>query len=267
MSRIAYFDCFSGCSGDMLLGALLDAGLDMAILEKSLCGLNISGYHLAARKVQRSSIMATKFDVIMDGDTHQPHRSLSYILHLIEESQLSDRVKRQSSEIFRRIGQVEAEIHGVPVEEIHFHEIGAVDSIIDIVGTVLSLEALRIERCYASPLPAGSGEVSTAHGRLPAPAPATLQILAEANAPLIGGNEPGHPKGELITPTGAALVTSLATFGQPAMNVHKVGYGAGSKDFLGWPNVVRIWLGEQSTPEPEEEPRLFAVPAGSQMSR
>ena len=246
MTKIAYFDCFSGCSGDMMLGALLDAGLDLSSLKNGLEGLKIEGYHLTAEKVQRSSITATKFNVVIDDDTHQPHRSLTHITHLIEDSQLSDRVKKQSCDIFRLIGKVEANIHGVPLEDVHFHEIGAVDSIIDIVGTVFALEALQIERCYSSPLPAGSGSVSTAHGRLPVPAPATLQLLAEANTPITSAAEPSRPRGELLTPTGAALVTSLATFGQPQMNVIGVGYGAGSKDFKGWPNIVRIWIGEQT---------------------
>lgn len=248
MSNIAYFDCFSGCSGDMILGALLDAGLDLDELKKGLEGLNIKGYRLDAKKVQRSAITATKFDVIIDDNIEQHHRSLSHIIRLIEESRLSDQVKERSSEIFRRLGRVEADVHGVPVEDVHFHEVGAVDSIIDVVGTVMGLEILGIDRCYSSSLPTGYGSVLTTHGTLPVPAPATLQLLAEANAPITSEIEPNHPKGELVTPTGAALVTSLATFGRPQMNTIKVGYGAGSKDFHDWPNVIRIWLGEQPLP-------------------
>jgi uncharacterized protein (TIGR00299 family) protein len=195
--------------------------------------------------------------VVIDEDTHQDHRSLTHIINLIENSQLSDGVKKQSSRIFGRIGEVEANIHGVPVEEVRFHEIGGVDSIIDIVGTVFALETLQIERCYSSPLPAGSGSVKTAHGGLPVPAPATLQLLAEVGAPLTSGLESSRPQGELVTPTGAALVTSLATFGQPQMNITRIGYGAGSKDFEGWPNVVRIWLGEQSAADYGDELRLL----------
>ena len=255
MTRIAYFDCFSGCSGDMVLGALLDAGLDLSVLRSGLAGLNIGGYELTAEKVKRSSLTATKFNVIVSDRTHQDHRSLTDILRLIESSPLSDRVKKQGSDIFRRIGAVEAGIHGVPVEEVHFHEIGAVDSIVDIVGTALALEALQIERCYSSPLPVGSGSVTTAHGSLPVPAPATLKLIADARAPITSASS--QPAGELVTPTGAALVTSLASFGQPEMEVTGVGYGAGSKDFEGWPNVLRIWLGEQSAAEQEGELRLL----------
>jgi uncharacterized protein (TIGR00299 family) protein len=257
MTKIAYFDCFSGCSGDMMLGALLDAGLDMEALKKGLAGLGIKGYSLNSKKVQRSSIAATKFDVVIDENLPRQDRSLKDILNMIQSSQLSDRVKKSSSDIFRRLGKIEAGIHGVSMEEVHFHEVGAVDSIIDIIGTVLGLEMLGVDRCYASPLPAGSGSVATEHGRLPVPAPATLQILAEAGAPLSSGNEPGRPPGELVTPTGAVLLTALAIFSQPEMNVLKTGYGAGSKDFPNWPNVLRIWLGEQETPETGDELRLL----------
>ncbi len=246
MTKIAYFDCFSGASGDMILGALLDAGLDLKALEDGLAGLGFSGFRLTATKVMRSSISATKFDVVIDKEHHHHHRSLSHILHHIGDSSLPGPVKEKASDIFRRLGAVEAGIHNVPVEDVHFHEVGAVDSIVDIVGTVLGLHVLGIERCYASPLPAGSGSVQTEHGRLPAPAPATLQILAEAGAPLRPGDEPGRPQAELVTPTGAALITSLATFGQPGMSVTGAGYGAGGRDFPGWPNVLRVWLGEQA---------------------
>ncbi len=242
--KIAYFDCFSGCAGDMLLGALIDAGLDIATVREGLGGLGFSGYEISAGKVIRSSITATKFDVVTSKEIHHHHRSLSHILEHIEKSGLSGRVVRQSSEVFRRLGRVEAAIHGMPVEDVHFHEIGAVDSIVDIVGTVIGLEALGIEQVYVSSLPSGSGSVGTEHGRLPVPAPATLQLLAEADAPLRPADEPGRPPGELVTPTGAALLTVLGKFGQPPMSVTGAGYGAGTKDFPGWPNVVRVWIGE-----------------------
>jgi len=182
---------------------------------------------------------------------------LTHILNLIENSQLPNSVKEQSSNIFHRLGRVEAAIHGVPVDEVHFHEIGAVDSIIDIVGTVFGLESLKIKSCYASSITVGSGSVATAHGRLSVPAPATLQLLTEVSAPINTNLGSNQPKGELITPTGAALVTSLATFGRPQMNIKKVGYGAGSKDFEGWPNVFRIWIGEQLSSGQDEQLKLL----------
>jgi uncharacterized protein (TIGR00299 family) protein len=280
MSRTAYFDCFSGCSGDMLIGALLDAGLDLEVLKKGLGSLDFHGYRLASSKVVRSSITATKFDVIIDEEEHahdhhsehghdhhhehshehehnhapehsheaapRAHRGLTEILKIIDSGTLSENVKTKSSAIFRKLGAVEAGIHGVPLEEAHFHELGAIDTIVDIVGTVLALETLKIEKVYASPMAAGSGTVKTAHGILPVPAPATLQILADAGAPIAAAPFSDTPPGELLTPTGAVLITSLAAgYSRPDLKVSKVGYGAGSKQFPGWPNVVRVWIGEE----------------------
>jgi hypothetical protein len=253
MAKVAYFDCFSGASGDMIIGSLLDAGLDFEVLKKGLAGLDFHGYELTAEKVLRSSITATKFNVVLVEEEHEHsheslhhHRGLSEILNIINTGDIPDNVKLKSSEIFRKLGQVEAGIHGVPLEEVHFHELGAVDTIIDIVGTVFALETLKIERVYSSPLAVGSGTVKTAHGILPVPAPATLQILANAGAPIINAPPSENPPGELLTPTGAVLITYLASgFRQPKLKLEKVGYGAGNKQFSTWPNVVRIWIGEE----------------------
>jgi len=253
MAKVAYFDCFSGASGDMIIGSLLDAGLDFEVLKKGLAGLDFHGYELTAEKVLRSSITATKFNVVLVEEEHEPsheslhhHRGLSEILNIINTGNIPDNVKLKSSEIFRKLGQVESGIHGVPLEEVHFHELGAVDTIIDIVGTVFALETLKIERVYSSPLAVGSGTVKTAHGILPVPAPATLQILANAGAPIINAPPSENPPGELLTPTGAVLITYLASgFRQPKLKLEKVGYGAGNKQFSTWPNVVRIWIGEE----------------------
>jgi hypothetical protein len=222
-------------------------------LKKGLAGLDFHGYELTAEKVLRSSITATKFNVVLVEEEHEPsheslhhHRGLSEILNIINTGNIPDNVKLKSSEIFRKLGQVEAGIHGVPLEEVHFHELGAVDTIIDIVGTVFALETLKIERVYSSPLAVGSGTVKTAHGILPVPAPATLQILANAGAPIINAPPSENPPGELLTPTGAVLITYLASgFRQPKLKLEKVGYGAGNKQFSTWPNVVRIWIGEE----------------------
>jgi pyridinium-3,5-bisthiocarboxylic acid mononucleotide nickel chelatase len=245
MPKIAYFDCFSGCSGDMLLGALVDAGLSLEALAEGLQSLGVEGYKLSSRKVKRSAVTATKFDVIMDEQVHQHARSLNDILGLIDASRLSDRVKQVSGSVFRRLGEAEAKIHGVPLDQVHFHEIGAVDSIVDIVGSVLALEIMQIEKCYASALPSGSGTVTTSHGILPVPAPATLELLSMAKAPVVDFPGPGQFQGELVTPTGAVLMTSLCTFKRPAMVLERCGYGAGNKDFSGWPNVLRVWLGQE----------------------
>ena len=251
MAKVAYFDCFSGASGDMILGALLDAGFPLDVLKTGLSSLDFHGYQLAAEKVTRTSITATKFNVIVDPNVHQHQRSLTEILKIIDASRLPDKVKKTSSAVFQRLGEVEAGIHGTSIDEVHFHEIGSVDSIVDIVGTALAFDWLGVEEFYSSPLPLGSGNVKTAHGILPVPAPATLQLMTLANAP-IEPPKPGMPTGELVTPTGAALITMLAKFGVPQMTLTKTGYGAGSKTFENWPNVVRILLGEKKT-EPSEE--------------
>jgi uncharacterized protein (TIGR00299 family) protein len=256
MAKIAYFDCFSGASGDMIIGSLLDAGLDLEVLRKGLAGLDFHGYKLTAEKVVRSGITATKFDVVMDEEEHEHHhetphhhhRGLTEILNIINNGQIPDSVKIKSSEIFRKLGTVEAGIHGVPLEEVHFHELGAIDTIVDIVGTVLALETLKIEKVYSSPLAVGNGTVKTAHGVLPVPAPATLQILADAGVPIVNAPPSENPPGELLTPTGAVLITSFAKgYQQPNIKVEKTGYGAGNKQFLTWPNVVRVWIGEETT--------------------
>ena len=244
MTKVAYFDCFSGCSGDMMLGALLDAGLDLDTLEKGLDSLDIGKYQLTMEKVTRASITATKFNVETDTREHH-HRPLKDILSIIKSSRLSKSVRQKSSAIFRKLGEAEAKVHGVDINEVEFHELGAVDTIIDIVGTVFALEQLNIERVFASPLPVGSGSVTTAHGILPVPAPATLHLLTDSKAPLVSlSDTTGAPVGELVTPTGAALLTSLANFCRPDLSVDQVGYGAGSKDFKNWPNIIRVWIGE-----------------------
>jgi len=245
MARAAYFDCFSGCSGDMVLGALIDAGLSLELLERGLSSLGVPGYRLAAEKVKRSAIVATKFTVTMNEREAQPWRSLADIIMLITGSELSDKAKDTAIAIFQRLGEAESGVHGVPLEEVGFHEIGAVDSIIDIVGVAFGLDALRIERFYSSPLPLGSGSVSTAHGILPLPAPATLRLVAMSHAPIVHLAGQSQPQGELVTPTGAAIVTTLANFNRPGMTLEGVGYGAGTRDLEAWPNVMRIWLGEE----------------------
>lgn len=254
MTRAVYFDCFSGCAGDMIIGSLLDAGLDFDTLKQKLDGLRLPGYHITSEKVKRSSINATKFNVITEADHHhehghsrgENHRGLTEILQIIEAAEIPDSVKKKSTEIFNKLGAVEAGIHGVSLEEVHFHELGAIDTIVDIVGTLLALELLGVERVYSSPLAAGSGTVKTAHGVLPVPAPATLQILTDAGAPLADAPPSDTPPGELLTPTGAVLITSLVSgYRRPEMETVKIGYGAGTKQFSGWPNVVRVWLGEE----------------------
>jgi len=237
MNKIAYFDCFSGASGDMLLATLLDVGLSLDDLKADLAQLDLADYELTAELAMQKGISGTQFDVI-DGGQERPARNLHLIEKIISESGLNDRAKARSLAVFVRLAEAEAEIHGTTIDHIHFHEIGAVDSLVDIVGFVCALDRLGIEQVYASPLSLGNGVIHTEHGRLPVPAPATLKILASVNAPVV----PTTAQTELVTPTGAVLLAHFAAFSRPAMRIEAVGYGLGRKQ-LDWANALRVWLG------------------------
>ncbi len=244
MTRIGYLDCFSGISGDMLLGALFDAGLSATALTAELSKLGAAGWTIRAEAVTRAGLAATKAHVDL-AEAPQPHRRLPDILAMIDAAALHAEDARRASDVFRRLAEAEAKVHRTTPEEIDFHEVGALDAIVDVVGGIVGLRLLGIERLYCSPLPAGGGTARSAHGVLPVPAPATLELLALANAPLAA--TPDRPM-ELVTPTGAALVTTLATFERPAMHVSATGYGAGGRDPEEWPNVLRLWIGEAIEP-------------------
>ncbi|HLN02505.1 MAG TPA: nickel pincer cofactor biosynthesis protein LarC [Bryobacteraceae bacterium] len=237
--RICYLDAFSGISGDMLVGALADAGADSAAITDGLCSLH-SGASVSFEKVKRCGIAASKFHVHVD--EQQKHRHLSGILKMIEAATLSDRVKQNASAVFQRLGEAEAAVHQIPIEKVHFHEVGAVDSIADIVGACLGFELLGADAIYSSPLNLGSGTVKADHGVMPVPAPATAALVA---------GKPVYARGpavELTTPTGAAVAVTLARdFGvMPPMKIAAVGYGAGGHDFAEQANVLRIFVGEAS---------------------
>jgi hypothetical protein len=235
--RICYLDAFSGISGDMLVGSLADAGADPAAIIDALSSLQM-GAVFRFEKTVRRAIGATKFHVT-GGETHK-HRHLPHILNMIEQGDLPDRVKRDASAVFTRLGQAEAGVHQVPVEKVHFHEVGAVDSIADIVGACLGFHLLGVEEIRCSAVNTGSGTVATEHGVMPVPAPATAALLAGKPVYARG------PQAELTTPTGAALAVTLAgSFGaMPAMTLAAVGYGAGTKDFTEHANVLRVMVGE-----------------------
>jgi pyridinium-3,5-bisthiocarboxylic acid mononucleotide nickel chelatase len=261
--RIAYLDCFSGISGDMFLGALLDAGVPFELLQKTVADLNI-GAALELSRVDRAGIVAMKLDVVVNGEKDQPreefwadrhargephhsndthvsgHRHLSEILRIIESSKISEGAKHTASEIFRALGVAEAKIHNFGIEDVHFHEVGAADAIVDIVCAAVGVETLGVEQFIASPLNVGGGTVTCGHGVLPVPAPATLELLQ--GAPIYSG----EIQKELVTPTGAAIVRVLvSSFGpRPMMRTEKIGYGAGTRDFPAQANVLRLSIGE-----------------------
>jgi len=236
--KAAYFDCFSGISGDMTLGALVDAGCPLDHLRAKLQGLQVPGWEISAGKVWKNGLAATHVRVNTE-DSHT-HRSLSTILGIIDKSALDSEVKVRAADIFTKLGEAEASVHDVPLEKIHFHEVGAVDAIVDIVGAAIGFAALGIESFACSALNVGGGTAKMAHGVLPVPAPATARLL-------IG--KPTYSNGlqkELVSPTGAAIVATLCGhFGpQPAMKVSAIGYGAGTTDLDTQPNVLRIMIGE-----------------------
>ncbi len=274
MSRILYLDCFSGASGDMIVGALIDAGVSFSEVETVVKSLDLDGVRVSCDRVDRSGIGAAKFRVIdsvaigndptgsdvshdhvhnhdhdhshdhshsHDHDhSHHQHRGLSEITEIVKRSELSSESQLRAVSLFRRLAEIEAGIHQMPIEEVHLHEVGAVDSIVDIVGAVRAFELLDVDQVIASPMNVGSGTVRCAHGELPVPAPATAKLLVDA---------PIYSKGpavELVTPTGALLVTDYADgYGVvPPMRITEIGYGAGDRDFKGRPNVIRAFVGE-----------------------
>jgi pyridinium-3,5-bisthiocarboxylic acid mononucleotide nickel chelatase len=236
--KVAYFDCFSGISGDMTLGALVDAGCSIDVLRTGLEGLSLPGWQLTSEKVWKNGMAAT-YVKVKAADT-QTHRSLTTILEILEKSDVAPQAKKRASDIFRRLGEAEATVHDVPLEKIHFHEVGAIDAIVDIVGACIGFEELGFESFSCSPLNVGGGTAKMAHGVLPVPAPATARLLM---------GKPTYSNGvqkELVTPTGAAIVSTLCqNFGpQPAMKISAIGYGAGTIDLESQPNVLRIMAGE-----------------------
>lgn len=237
--KVAYFDSFSGASGGMLLGALLDAGLPLEALLADLDRLALGPYRVAAHRVTIHGLTGTRVDVQVSAESH-PARNLPVVEAIIQGSALAQRPKERSLAVFRRIARVEAAVHGTDVDRVHFHELGAVDGLVDIVGFVCALERLEVEEVYCSILPVGGGMVRTKHGLLPVPTPTTLALLAEVQAPAV----PGPAMAELVTTTGAALLSEFARFERPSMAIQAVGCGFGIKD-SGYANALRVWLGER----------------------
>lgn len=249
---IAYFDCFSGISGDMVLGALVDLGLEIEGLETALSSLDLEEFRIESREVTSYGLRGTKVDVSVPETVLV--RTFNNIRDIIENSDLSVQVKSVSLEIFMRIAQAESVVHNKPVDQVHFHEVGAVDSIVDIVGTAYGLNALGITEVFSSPLPLGHGMVKTLHGSIPVPAPAVVEILGDV--PTYGRGIPT----EIVTPTGAAIVRTVAgSFGtMPPMKLGKTGYGAGDKD-IGVANLLRVITGEALEPSSEQEQMAYVI--------
>jgi len=236
--KIAYLDCMSGVSGDMLLGALVDAGADLAAIQVGIDSLGLPSCRLDAQEVKKKGFRAVKVNVL-----HEPehkHRHLHHITDMIVASQLSLPQKELAKRIFTRLGEAEAKVHGTTIQKVHFHEVGAVDSIADIVGSAIGLDLLGIERVFCSPVPTGGGFVEIAHGRVSVPAPATAELLQ--GVPLA----PSSVQAELTTPTGAAIVTTVAESfgGLPAMRIERIGYGAGTRDLESQANLLRLIVGQ-----------------------
>lgn len=244
--KIGYLDCFSGVSGDMILGALLDSGLSLDLLTAELAKLPLTGYRIKAQPARRGIITGTQVTVTLEENAPE-QRNLKEILNLVERSTLSEKAKERSALIFERLAKAEAKVHRLPVDEVHFHEVGAIDAIVDVVGAAIGLELLGIEALFCSPLPSGSGTAETHQGIIPVPAPATLELVASSGAPIRPTLSP--ELGELVTPTGAAIVTTLASFDSPTFSLHRIGYGVGARELATIPNVLPLWLGEMTKEE------------------
>jgi len=245
--KTLYFDCFAGASGDMILGAMVAAGVDPEALQKELAKLNVEGFKLEFQTVDRSGLSATYARV--ETVHEHKHRHLSHIVKIIDESDLSASVKQRAKQIFGQLAEAEARVHNEPVDHVHFHEVGALDAIVDIVGASICFEMLGIERFVSSPLHVGSGMVEMAHGRFPVPPPAVAELLK--GVPFYSGDI----KGELLTPTGAAIITTVCNeYGPtPALQLETIGYGAGTREYEKFPNVLRVMVGESKNARPEDE--------------
>ena len=240
----AYFQCIGGASGDMILGALLDAGLALDDLRDALAKLGVDGYALEARKARRGGLDGTHLVVNLDERGSKTHTIRDFV-DIVEASGLSDGVVQRSRAVFQRLAEAEAAVHGATPEQTHLHELGTLDTLVDVVGGVAGLEMLGVERIYCSAFPSGSGVVRSQHGLLPVPAPATAALFAMANAPVAAPPGNAHNTGEMVTPTGAAILTTLADFTHPQIGVKRIGYGLGTRDSTQYPNALALWLGEE----------------------
>src|SRR5688572_14584816 len=245
--KTLYFDCFAGASGDMILGAMVAAGVDPNYLREQLALLRVDGFSINFETVNRSGLSAT-YARVETAHEHK-HRHLSDIKQIIESSGLSEPVKQRAVQIFTRLAEAEARVHNEPVDHVHFHEVGALDAIVDVVGAAICFDTLKIERFVCSPLHVGSGMIQMAHGRFPVPPPAVAELLK--GVPFYST----EIQGELLTPTGAAIITTVCDdFGPlPMMKVAETGYGAGTREYEKFPNVLRVLIGDDQSPASTEQ--------------
>jgi uncharacterized protein (TIGR00299 family) protein len=257
MGRLVYFDCPSGASGDMILGALVDAGVSVEALRGELDKLGLPGWTLGVREVRRGAFRATKVDVKVDPDVPRVQRHLADITGILGGSGLAPGLVATATRIFARLAEAEARVHGTTVDEVHFHEVGAIDAIVDVVGVCAALDALGVDRVISSPIAVGHGTVRTSHGDLPNPPPAVARLLATRDVPIVGVDTTM----EISTPTGVALLVALADcFGAlPAVAVESAGWGAGTADPAGRPNVVQVLIGTPAAAATAPRPGRTAV--------
>jgi uncharacterized protein (TIGR00299 family) protein len=247
--KVAYFDVFAGASGDMLLGALVDAGAPLDAVAAGLGTLGLEGWELRAEPDHRGPLGGVRVQVRIDPSAAQPDRRLADIAACLAQSRLAPRVKRDALAVFQLLAEAEGRVHRTDPAEVHFHEVGAVDSIVDIVGSVAALDLLGIERIYVSALPLGGGMAQSAHGAIPVPAPATVEVLARAGAP-VRPSRGAASSAEMVTPTAAAFFAALGVFEQPALRLLSTGYGIGSRDLPDQPNALRVLIGEANGEQP-----------------
>lgn len=250
--KTLYFDCFAGASGDMILGAMVAAGVDPDALREQLSLLNVEGFKIDFETTDRSGLSATYARVVTTDQSK--HRHLSHVRRIIEESGVTDAAKELAIRIFIRLAEAEARVHNEPIEKVHFHEVGALDAIVDVVGAAICFDLLKIDRFVCSPLHVGSGMIQMAHGRFPIPPPAVTELLR--GVPFYSGDI----KGELLTPTGAAIITTVCTeYGPiPRIKVDRTGYGAGTREYDNFPNVLRVLIGETEQDDAASE-RLWMI--------
>lgn len=245
--KIGYFHCFSGASGDMILGALVDAGLSAELLLSRLACLPLKRYEFSFKKEKRGVISGTHVDIRISESAEIKTRKLESILDIIDRSALEPELKKWGNAIFMRLARAEAKVHGTSPDNLTFHELGGIDTILDIMGAVIGFSEMGLEKIYCSALPSGGGWAHSEHGKIPIPAPSILELLAEAKAPLYVTSV----QEEILTPTGAAILSELAIFSKPHLTIEKIGYGIGTKILKEQPNALALWIGQEDTEEQE----------------